>query len=89
MYIHRSATPEDVLTEADTKLKEIQQTKWKSIAKELHGEDPHQFLRVYSPGKLGQYLFPLTNSQTHILPLRKSCQTYPHHIPFVLGSIEI
>ncbi len=40
------------LKEADDKLAEIEQTKWKDVAVELNGEDPYRFLRAYSPGEV-------------------------------------
>ncbi|XP_069117603.1 translin-associated protein X-like isoform X2 [Argopecten irradians] len=44
-----------VLEEATDKLKQIQQTKFALIAKELQGEDPYRFIRAYSPG-LQEYI---------------------------------
>ncbi len=40
----------DNLKEAEEKLLELENTKWLSIAKELHQEDPYRFLRAFSPG---------------------------------------
>ncbi|XP_064622836.1 translin-associated protein X-like [Lineus longissimus] len=39
-----------ILEDALKKLKEIQTDKFKKIAQELHGEEPFQYTRAYSPG---------------------------------------
>ncbi|XP_033735054.1 translin-associated protein X-like isoform X2 [Pecten maximus] len=44
-----------VLEEASEKLKQIQNTKFSLIAKELQDEDPYRFIRAYSPG-LQEYI---------------------------------
>jgi len=54
-----------IIPEALGKLQEIQKMRWRPIAKELEGEDPYQFLRAYSPGKLSS-INPLT---AHVRPL--------------------
>ncbi|XP_076441933.1 translin-associated protein X-like isoform X2 [Babylonia areolata] len=41
---------EKVLQEAQDRLKEIQRTKFLSVALELEGQDHYQFIRAYSPG---------------------------------------
>lgn len=51
IYSHRSNKSDEVLDQAWQKIIGIQQQKFLPMAKELHGEDPHQFLRAYSAGK--------------------------------------
>lgn len=51
IYTHRSNKSDEVLDQAWQKIIGIQQQKFLPMAKELHGEDPHQFLRAYSAGK--------------------------------------
>lgn len=46
---------DEVLDQAWQKITGIQQQKFLPMAKELHGEDPHQFLRAYSAG-LQEYI---------------------------------
>ena len=41
---------EEQLKEASDKFSELENSKWKSVARELCGEDPYRFLRAYSPG---------------------------------------
>lgn len=51
IYTHRSNKSDEVLDQAWQKITGIQQQKFLPMAKELHGEDPHQFLRAFSAGK--------------------------------------
>lgn len=48
--IHDEVTKEKLLAEAEGKLQSVINTFWNRIAKELAGQDPHHFLRAYSPG---------------------------------------
>ncbi|XP_077977715.1 translin-associated protein X-like [Glandiceps talaboti] len=55
--LHRvhSASREDILNEAETKIKDVNEKFFRKIAAELQGEDPYQFVRAYSPG-LQEYI---------------------------------
>ena len=46
----RSSDCSEIFTEAEAKLQEIDDSLWKKVAKELHDEDPYQFLRAYTNG---------------------------------------
>lgn len=50
---------ENIIQDAKKRLCEIQKTKWRPIAEELHNEDPYRFLRAYSPG-LQEYIEALS-----------------------------
>ena len=56
-FINRSENPEHILTEALDKINELNSTKFLEIAKELDGQDPYQFLRAYTSGKLSYLLY--------------------------------
>ncbi|XP_070568068.1 translin-associated protein X-like [Ptychodera flava] len=55
--LHRihSGSKEDILDEAETKIKEINDKYFRKISSELHGEDPYQYLRAFSAG-LQEYI---------------------------------
>lgn len=39
-----------ITSEAESKLKNVLNTTWNRVAKELAGQDPHHYIRAYSPG---------------------------------------
>jgi len=49
-YCCSGSNQEKCLVEIGEKLSELERAKWRAVARELHGEDPFQFLRAYSPG---------------------------------------
>ena len=49
-YYSQEKNSTEVLDQALAKIHEIQKDKFQPIAQELQGEDPHQFLKAYSPG---------------------------------------
>nr|KAG5700870.1 hypothetical protein BaRGS_012277 [Batillaria attramentaria] len=51
----RNEDQEEVLTQALTRIKDIQKTRFLPLALELDGEDHYQFMRAYSPG-LQEYI---------------------------------
>lgn len=60
--LHRAAgatDPAEIFKQADEKLKQAEEIKFRTVAQELVGEDPYQFLRAYSPG-LQEYIEALT-----------------------------
>jgi hypothetical protein len=52
LLFHRESKRESVLAEAMSRLMQLVNTHFKAIAKELKGEDPYQYLKAYSAGKL-------------------------------------
>ena len=50
-YYFCRSDKEEQLKEASDKFSELENSKWKSVARELCGEDPYRFLRAYSPGR--------------------------------------
>ncbi|XP_046992179.1 translin-associated protein X [Schistocerca americana] len=55
----RESKKQSVLQEAETRLRQLEVTQFKAIAKQLLGEDPYQFLRAYTAG-LQEYIEALT-----------------------------
>ncbi|KAH3848110.1 translin-associated protein X-like [Dreissena polymorpha] len=50
---------EDIIQQTETKLLDLERSKFKDVAMELQGTDPYQFLRAYSPG-LQEYIEALS-----------------------------
>jgi len=48
--IHDEASSKKLTDEAQAKLELVVKNSWSQIARELQGNDPHHFLRAYSPG---------------------------------------
>lgn len=59
IYMHRSNKSDEVLDQAWQKITGIQQQKFLPMSKELHGEDPYQFLRAYTAG-INRYMYNVT-----------------------------
>ena len=41
-----------ILKDAEDKLKELREEKWRQVAEELQAEDHHQYLRAYTAGEV-------------------------------------
>jgi len=48
--IHDETSKTKLTEEAQTKLEVVVRNSWSQVARELQGNDPHHFLRAYSPG---------------------------------------
>ena len=49
-FLSRSSDPAGIFKQAEDKLRQTEEAKFRLVAEELVGTDPHQFLRAYSPG---------------------------------------
>jgi len=48
--IHDEGSTKQLTEEAQAKLESVIRNSWSNVARELQGNDPHHFLRAYSPG---------------------------------------
>ena len=70
----------EILREAESKLREIQTTKFLPVAQELNHEDPYQFIRAYSPGKFLHNFLELEKSKKNLGIYRQTSDLTPGDI---------